>query len=350
MVFERTFPERQHTNLLIEVGICLSLMKASIVIPTYNGQDTLSECLAAISQQTHADFEVIIVDDGSTDTTAALVKEFTKKDKRFKLIQQQNAGPARARNQGARAAQNPILVFIDDDCTADTHWLAEMLKPFSNKEIVGVQGRYKTKQKELAARFGQIEIDHRYSIMARKEYIDFIGSYAAAYSKKVFLEAGGFDETFRIPSGEDPELSYRLAEQGHKMVFNPGAIVYHYHPASLYAYLRTKFYRAFWRVRMYKKHTNKIVKDSYTPQGLKFQMLFFYAGIIGILGSIIFPPLLFWGSVGWFGVIVLSLPFSVWALFRDPTVGLLSPIIIFLRTASFCAGFVKGIVNKTVMQ
>jgi glycosyltransferase involved in cell wall biosynthesis len=349
-VFEKTFPERLHTNLLIEVGIYLSLMKASIIIPTYNGQKTIHECLTAIANQTQPDFEVIVVDDGSTDNTATRVKAIAKKDPRFKLLRQKNAGPARARNQGARAAQNPILIFIDDDCTADTNWLLEMLKPFSNKQIVGVQGRYKTKQKQIAARFGQIEIDHRYSIMARQKYIDFIGSYAAAYSKKVFLNAGGFDETFRIPSGEDPELSYRLAEQGHKMVFNPRAIVYHYHPASLYSYLKTKFYRAFWRVRMYKKHTNKIIKDSYTPQGLKFQMLFFYAGAAGIVGSLAFPPLLFWGSVAWFVVIVLSTPFSVWALFRDPPVGVLSPIIIFLRTAAFCAGFVKGIVNKTVMQ
>lgn len=111
-----------------------------------------------------------------------------------------------------------------------------MIKPFENKDIVGVQGRYKTKQSEIVAKFAQYEIEERYERMRRSRYIDFIGSYSAAYKRGVFLSEGGFDESYPIASGEDPDLSFRLASKGYKMVLNNRALVYHHHPDSLYTY------------------------------------------------------------------------------------------------------------------
>ena len=252
----------------------------SVVIPVYNGRKSIEGCLRAIlNQKIEQAYEVIVVDDGSKDETAALVKQF----KNVRLIQQSNAGPAKARNQGAEHSHGEIIVFMDADCVAERHFLREMVKAFSNKEISGVQGSYKTGQKELIARITQLEIEERYEKMKKRKYIDHIGSYAAAYRKELFLGEGGFDTSFPKASGEDTEFSYRLVKKGHKLLFNPNAVVGHTHPASLWHYLKVNRVRGFYRIGVYRKHTWKIVDDSYSSKLLKLQFIFFLPTLFGLL-------------------------------------------------------------------
>jgi glycosyltransferase involved in cell wall biosynthesis len=250
-----------------------SFPSASIIIPAYNAEKTLQTCLDALLQQTIHPEEIIVVDDGSTDSTRTIAESFSL----VTLLSQKNQGPANARNVGAKKARGDIILFIDSDCIAEKNWLEEMLKPFEDEKVVGVQGAYKTKQKSPIARFDQMDIEYRYERMKKKDTIDWIGTYSAAYQRKVFMEAKGFDETFPKASGEDSELSYRLAEKGMILKFAPSAIVYHTHPHSLLHYLRVKFFRAYWRTRMYVKHPKKSVQDSYTPHVLKIN--FFVGGL-----------------------------------------------------------------------
>ncbi|HIH15848.1 MAG TPA: glycosyltransferase family 2 protein, partial [Candidatus Diapherotrites archaeon] len=125
-------------------------LQASVIIPVYNGAETIAACIdSALKQDFKSRYEVIVVDDGSTDQTGEIVEGFGRK---VKLISQKNRGPAAARNAGARAAKGEFIVFMDDDCQADKNWLAEMLWPFESPEVVGVQGRYKNRQREIVAR------------------------------------------------------------------------------------------------------------------------------------------------------------------------------------------------------
>ncbi|MEK6970137.1 MAG: glycosyltransferase [archaeon] len=248
-------------------------LTASIIIPAYNAESSLNECLDALLQQTTHPEEIIVVDDGSRDSTPQIAKSYSL----VTLVSQENQGPAHARNAGAQKALGDIILFIDSDCIAEKEWLEEMLRPFDDANIVGVQGAYKTRQKALTARFDQLDIEYRYEGMKRKKKLDWIGTYSAAYRKKIFIDEKGFDETFPRASGEDSEFSYRLAEKGMALKFAPNAIVYHTHPSSLMHYLRVKFFRAYWRTRMYVKHPGKSVQDSYTPHMLKIN--FFVGGL-----------------------------------------------------------------------
>ncbi len=307
-------------------------MKASIIVPAHNSEDTIGKTLKSLLRQGDIDFEIIVVDDGSTDNTREMASKYP-----VKMITQQNRGPAAARNNGTKNANGEILVFTDADCVVEDGWLQEMLRPFSDPEIVGVQGRYKTKQRELIARFAQYEIEERYERMARYEYLDFIGSYSAAYRRDIFLRDGGFDESFPVASGEDPELSFRLAEKGHKMVFNPNAIVYHQHPDALLKYLHQKFYRAYWRVALYVKNPMKIKRESYTPQMLKLQVLLFYLLIVSFIFGVT--------KIAIAGFFITTLPLAIKMLRRDISVGLVAPFIILMRAAVFSAGLLKGAVD-----
>lgn len=317
-------------------------LKASVVVPAFNAEKTIGKCLEALERQGFRGYEVIVVDDGSRDNTGEVAKQFPK----ARVVREENAGPAVARNNGAKNAKGEIVVFTDSDCIAEPNWLEEMLKPFADKRVAGVQGRYKSGRRGLIARIIQLEIEKSYAKMGKQDSIDFIATYSAAYRKIVFEKLGGFDTSFPMASGEDTDFSFRVHESGQKMVFNPNAIVHHAHPTSLWKYLKTKFFRAFWRAKVYKKHRGKMVKDSYTSQSIKLQLLLFYLaiaslalfalGINGLLYSGICLALLF----------ISGLPFALWAARNDLAVGIISPFIIFARTFFFGTGLALGTIKQ----
>jgi cellulose synthase/poly-beta-1,6-N-acetylglucosamine synthase-like glycosyltransferase len=321
---------------------------ASVIVPAFNAEKTIGACIESLLAQGQKALEIIVVDDGSADRTLEIIMGFGG----VKLVKQNHAGPAVARNRGAKAAKGEIIIFTDSDCIAEPDWLEEMLKPFSDPVVAGVQGRYKCRQREIVARLIQLEIGQRYEKMEGKNSIDFISTYSAAYRKSVFEEFKGFDTSFPMASGEDTDLSFRVHEAGCKMVFSPKAIVWHTHPTSWKKYFRVKFFRAFWRTKVYRKHKGKMLNDSYTSQTMKAQLILLLFACLTTLATIIFPvtfPADFFLPVteGVLTVLfITTLPFSLWAARRDLAVGIIAPFAIILRTVVFSCGLVLGAVNQ----
>ena len=313
----------------------------SVIIPVYNGEGIIGRCLESLMMQAKKPDEIILVDDGSSDRT----KDVVRKYRDVILLEQMHKGPAAARNFGAKKSKGDILLFTDADCTLHENWVSEMAKPFGDKAIAGVQGRYSTTQKSVMARFVQLEIEDRYDRMKRFKNIDFIGSYSAGYKKDIFIRSGGFDETFPVASGEDPELSFKLAKAGHKMVFNDKAIVYHNHVSSLGPYLKQKFSRAYWRVLLYKKHPDKMKSESYTPQTLKIQIAFLYLSLLLAMLYFLIPPAAYLSLLFAILLIFSAIPLSLKNFRKDKIVGILTPFISILRTAVFSIGLVYGAIK-----
>lgn len=113
-------------------------MKFSVVIPTYNRAATLRQTLTALMAQDYPDYEIIVVDDGSTDDTRAMIaREFPQ----VRYIYQQNRGPAAARNRGIAHARGEIIAFTDDDCVPPRDWLARLADGYARyPDVVGVGG------------------------------------------------------------------------------------------------------------------------------------------------------------------------------------------------------------------
>jgi len=314
-------------------------MKYSVVVPVYNGEKTLKLCLVALLKQTvdRGDYEIVVVDDGSTDGSSALAKSSADL-----YLYQQNQGPAAARNAGAFKARGDIILFTDSDCEPTENWIEEMTLPFEkNSDVVGIKGTYLTKQKEVMARFVQMEYESRYAFMNQFEYIDFIDTYAAAYKKEVFVEFGGFDSDFPIAMTEDTELSYRIAAHSYKMLFNPKAIVYHHHPTSFFYYLKRKYRAAYWRMLAVKKNRDKIKGDSHTPNDLKYQILMLPVFVLGIVLSLATGNMLYLGA-GAMAFLWSCLNFLGLSVKKDVVVGILSPFILGCRTAVYIAGLSLG--------
>jgi len=309
----------------------------SVVIPAYNASATIGECLLALAQQSvpNSGYEVIVVDDGSTDGTGEIASRHGAV-----VIRQANAGPAAARNTGIASALGATILFTDADCAPATDWIVEMTAPLVDVQIAGVKGVYRTRQKNLLARFVQIEYEDRYDHTARQAYVDFVDTYAAAYRRDVLLASGGFDPRIRVD--EDQELSFRLAEAGHKMVFNPCAIVYHRHSETWRKYVQRKYSFSYWKALILRLHPSKAWHDSHTPWNLKLQL-----PLVAI--SVPLALLSMWNRdyLCLLGVVLAifvgtALPFVFKAWRRDRPVAFVALPALYVRALALGLGFAAG--------
>lgn len=319
----------------------------SVVIPSYNSRAFLEKCLVALSEQSAPSdaFEVIVVDDGSTDDTKSLQQQFA-----IRYVHQENQGPAAARNTGFHHAKGDIVLYIDADCIATPHLVATVQDAFRAKDVVGLKGFYRTQQKEIMARFAQLEYEYKYLKIARYTYIDFVDTYAAAYRRDLLMREGGFDARFRVASGEDIDLSYRLSSRGYKMIACQDMVVFHHHPDTLKKYIKRKYKVGFWRTLLYKNHTQKIFSDSHTPFSVKFQVVALMAIAILLITAAFNSVLLF--SAVTLGVLYLlsTLPFVFFCFLRDAKVGTLALPLIFLRDIALAVGLVGGVVSSLIRR
>jgi GT2 family glycosyltransferase len=312
----------------------------SVIVPAYQAKDMLPACLRALQdQRCSVTYEVIVVDDGSSDGTADVALPFEAR-----VFRQRRAGPAAARNLGASHARGGILLFTDADCRPRYDWIEEMLKPLSDSEVAAVKGAYRSSQRAVVARFVQLDREVRYRRTQGHPYVDSLFTNAAAVRRPVFEEVGGFDPTLKVH--EDTDLSFRLRRRGHRLKFNPDAVVYHLHPATLLRYLRVQFYRAFWRMEVHTKYPHEAISDSHVPQTLKLQIALLVFGATLLLASI-WSQAFLWGAVA-AGVLFLAsaLPFSMRALRTCTDVALVAPLIMLCRAGAHAAGMALWLLKR----
>jgi len=324
-------------------------LRCSVIVPVYNGAAVIGRCLDALAGQTLAtdQFEIIVIDDGSVDGSTAAVERWAARHGAYqvRVASQAHTGPAAARNHGAAIARAPLLFFTDADCQPAPAWAEALLAGFAGPQSpAGLMGAYRSRQRSLAARFAQLEFEDRYRRMRRQPELDVVATYSAAFRRDLFMEAGGFDPSFPEANNEDVEFSYRLSQAGHSMHFAPEAQVYHHHAASWLGYMRTKLGRGYWRMVVYRRYPSKALKDSYTPQVLKLQILLAPLVVLGLLGALwrrrpeplaLLAPFL-----------LTTLPFVRFAAWRDPAVAAVSPWGLWLRSLAFGAGVLRGLLTR----
>ncbi|MGW8318747.1 MAG: glycosyltransferase, partial [Candidatus Promineifilaceae bacterium] len=220
----------------------------TVVVPARNAARTIGACVQALKNQDYGSdsFEIIVVDDGSDDDTARLAREAGAC-----VITQEHGGAAVARNTGIWLGSGELVCFTDADCEPLSNWLTEISAPFADPEVVGCKGTYVTRQRELVARFVQLEYEDKYDLLKQQQVIDFVDTYSAAYRRDVLLANGGFDG--RVQYVEDQELSFRLAARGYRMVFQPGAAVYHHHANTIRGYASKKLHIGYWKSQIVRR-------------------------------------------------------------------------------------------------
>lgn len=335
-------------------------MKISIVIPAYNAEKTLPTCLEALRNQTLQEpiHEIIVVDNASSDGTVEIAKQFEE----VTLLVQPKKGASASRNMGLAHATGDIICFTDADCVPIPSWLEALTgRLLADSQLLAVKGAYLTNQKEIPARFVQIEYEDKYDHMRPHQYINFVDTYSAAFWRDIlYANDGGFDEG--ISYAEDRELAFRLASRGYKMTFQPEAIVYHKHSDTHWKYFKKKFFNGYWTAHIVKRFPQRGVEDSHTPQVQKVQMaliMLFVASLVGLLTIPILNRLMPQFPWRWLSLsaplllltfLATTVPFVIKAWSKDKVMALASPHMLFLRALALGSGYLWGILRPAPLD
>jgi len=208
--------------------------KVSVVVATYNGERTLKSCLDSLTHLNYPDYEVILVDDGSTDRTGEIARAYPQ----VRQIRQANLGLSAARNTGIAASEGDIIAFTDSDCRADEDWLHYMVSDLLKDGFVGVGGHNLLPPEDSAvAAAVMVSPGGPAHVMLTDREAEHVPGCNMAFYKEALLEIGGFDPVFR-KAGDDVDVCWRLLEHGYKIGFSPGGFVWHYRRSTVAAYLK----------------------------------------------------------------------------------------------------------------
>ncbi|MGH9768012.1 MAG: glycosyltransferase, partial [Blastocatellia bacterium] len=190
----------------------------SVIVPVYNSTACLKQCLAALARSEYKDFEVLVVDDGSTEPIEPVVAHFG-----FKYLRIDGpGGPARARNRGAAQVNGRYLVFVDADVCVHADALARVTAAFaSDPQIVAVIGSYDDSPAERNFLSQYKNLFHHYVHHASDGDVPTFWSGCGAMRREEFLAFGGFDEKrYRRPAIEDIELGVWMSAAGRRIVLD----------------------------------------------------------------------------------------------------------------------------------
>jgi glycosyltransferase involved in cell wall biosynthesis len=315
--------------------------KYSIIIPVYNRPLEINELLQSLTQQTYTDFEVIIVEDGSIESSEDIVIQFIKK-LTIKYYFKANGGPGLARNYGAEHASGAYLIFFDSDCIIPNNYL-DTLNSHLDKTPVDAFGgpdmahpSFTNIQKAIS--YSMTSFFTTGGIRGSKETMDkfYPRSFNMGITKAVYQKTGGFS-TMRF--GEDIDFSLRILDNGFKTKLFRDAKVYHKRRGDFKKFFKQVFNSGVARINLFKRHP-KSLKIVHTFPSIFTLGILFLIGISFISFYFLLPILVY----------IFIIFFD--SLFKNKSikVSLLSIIASFTQLVGYGAGFLTGFWNRIILR
>lgn len=262
----------------------MSIPFFSVVVPTYNRPKQIERCLVALTELAYPGdrYEVIVVDDGGdtplNDVVTAVqdaANDAVKGCPSLILLRQENAGPAAARNAGARRSQGTVIAFTDDDCMPSSDWLGQFAEAFQTHPDAMLGGRtINALTQNLYSSASQALIDYLYGYYSSATRGIFFASNNIAMSRSHFLEIGGFDVSFPLAAAEDRNLCDCWQQVGYAMKYVPSATIRHAHALSLRSFWRQHFGYGRGAFCFHQVRANR------TTEAIKVEPLKFYTDLL----------------------------------------------------------------------
>ena len=244
-------------------------MKVTVAVLTYNEQKNIPDILGSLEKQTYPrdKFEILMVDNGSTDHTVDAITPFAKLMGNVRVVQNPVKGIAPGRNVALKEARFGYVAFTDADVILEPDWLEILVKGFTmlkeaGEPVVAVGGGNVPVQNDgrflqaLGVTLNSFWGSHGSTqgmLLKKVTQVPHIPTLNIMYDKAMVLSFGGFDENFRMVC-EDPELNYRLAKAGYKIFYLPGAVVLHKMRPGLFSWLKNVFLYGRGRTQLIRKH------------------------------------------------------------------------------------------------
>jgi cellulose synthase/poly-beta-1,6-N-acetylglucosamine synthase-like glycosyltransferase len=208
--------------------------RVSVVVAAHNAGRTLESCLASLTRLRYPNYEVIVVNDGSTDNTETIMRRYPQ----FRPITTRNQGVSAARNEGLRAASGEIVAYIDSDADADPDWLSYLAVTYLKFDLAGVGGPNPVPPEDnWVAKCVYRSPGGPTQVMLDDKFAEHIPGCNMSFRKKALDDVGGFDPIFRT-AADDVDICWRLLEKGYRIGFSPSAVVWHHRRPSVSAYWR----------------------------------------------------------------------------------------------------------------
>jgi O-antigen biosynthesis protein len=207
--------------------------RVSVVVCAYNAERTMEQCLASLEALNYPDYEVIVVNDGSTDSTLAISERFPY----CKIISQPNKGLSVARNVGAEAATGEIVAYTDSDCVADPDWLTYLVGKMQFSGLAACGGpNFPPPENNMIPAAVAVSPGGPTHVLVSDDVAEHIAGCNMAFRRDVLQQLGGFDPLYRA-AGDDVDICWRFQDAGYTIGFSPSAVVWHFRRNTVKAYL-----------------------------------------------------------------------------------------------------------------
>lgn len=243
-------------------------MKIALVMPVLNAQDTIQRCLESVMNQERQADEIILVDNGSTDKTIALIESFRAQNKHCSIIllHEKKRGAGAARNKGIQAASAQVIAFTDSDCILPSAWLKNIEDLYNKHNVDAIGGlTYLYNPAKIFQKLEAMDLVIPFNLQGSrindKNEILFgklMGTFNCSCKTEALAKVKGFDESFSV-SGEDIDLTFRLFEAGFSiLVWHPALSLWHM-PRRTYGLLLKKLFQYKLALPLLmKKHLGKL--------------------------------------------------------------------------------------------
>jgi glycosyltransferase involved in cell wall biosynthesis len=309
----------------------------SVIIPVYNGERFLRACLDSLKNQTYQNYEIIVVDDGSTDGSKSLVKAPAKL-----ILSPGRTGAGAARNLGARHAQGDYLLFTDADVVAPSSWIEKTVQLIQKKGIKCGGGGYAGPIEDTFIQWFAFE-----ELAWRRHHLN--GEVESLVSNNLFCQrvlfesVGGFPENYRTASSEDMEFAWKVA-QTHTLWWNADNGVYHNFTRTIKDYLRQQSRFAQDAVPMLFKHTRIVKAKTHHPKTFYAEIILTSFFLISLLFFSFLPILITAALILWLNRGLLVAMHSK----HRPGFLLKTICLIFLRNITILWGAFRGFLNLCI--
>ncbi len=221
----------------------------TVIVPAYNEERHIEECLASIKTQTHPSIELIVVDDGSTDNTKKIAKKYADV-----FLEQKHQGPGVARNKGAKVAKGGVLVFVDADMYLDKNYVKNIIKPIVESKAVATftEREHVANLENVWSKCFMIDNNLLEGSRVPKNSLP-VSTVSRAIKKDFFLKRGGYNSSLGYADDHFFSQKEKL-----RAVEAKDVICYHYNPSTL----KEVFVSARWVGRSIQGNANSFLKYS----------------------------------------------------------------------------------------